>query len=39
LAISDGTPPQDVTRREDELAACLDGSRPLDAHGECPSGA
>ena len=45
LAVPDGTPPRDVTEREDELQACLDGRRGLSrldapigrARFRCPS--
>jgi hypothetical protein len=35
LAIADGTPPADVTEREDQLRACLDGRRGIDNYGRC----
>lgn len=39
LVVPDGQPPPDVTRREDELLACLTGERPLNRDGACPDGA
>jgi len=33
--ILDGTPPADVTEREDEIQECLDGTRPVQAFGYC----
>ena len=34
-AVPDGTPPPDVTEREQELQECLDGERDIDAYGNC----
>lgn len=35
LAVPDGTPPPDVTEREDQLLACMQGTRPIDNYGYC----
>ena len=37
LAIPDGTPPPDVTLREQEYIECLDGTRDVLPNGECPT--
>jgi hypothetical protein len=40
LAIPEGTPPADITAREDELAECLAGKRSVEVLGDslwCPS--
>jgi hypothetical protein len=35
LAVTDGTPPPDVTRREEQLLGCMEGTHPIDNHGFC----
>jgi len=35
LAFPEGTPPPDITEREDQLQECLDGERGVDEHGWC----
>lgn len=35
LMVPDGTPPADVTKREDELLECLNGDRPVTVAGRC----
>ncbi len=35
LAVPDGTPPPDVTEREQQLQECIDGTRLVDEHGRC----
>lgn len=35
LAVPDGTPPPDVTEREDELIDCIEGRRTIDRWGRC----
>lgn len=35
LAVSQGTPPPDVTEREDELLDCIEGRRLIDRWGRC----
>ncbi len=35
LAVSEGTPPPDVTEREDELLDCIEGRRLIDKWGRC----
>lgn len=39
LMITDGEPPADVTRRENEYLECLRGTRPLTVDGTCLSDA
>ncbi len=35
LAVSDGTPPIDVTNQEDALSECMAGTRPIDQWNNC----
>lgn len=35
IAVPDGIPPADVTEREDQLQACIDGRRLINEHGYC----
>ncbi len=35
LAVSEGTPPPDVTEREQELTDCIEGRRLIDKWGRC----
>lgn len=35
IVVPDGTPPPDVTEREDQLIACIEGRRLVDKWGHC----
>ena len=35
LAVTDGTPPPDVTGREEQLLGCMEGTHPIDNYGSC----
>lgn len=37
LAIPDGTPPTDITERENQFIECMEGHRPVLQDGSCPT--
>ncbi len=38
IAVLDGTPPSEITSREDELSECMNGVRPINHYGYCMPG-